>query len=324
MSIYKLSPLSERIYKEISHAMDSLQLSVRLPRASTEEILFVYNKVISENRNGFFYRPGSVRTRSSFTETMLYMDMCVEAQRRIEFGSRVEFEASSIIAEAERERTDYEKLLRVYQYFVKNFKYARGDLENVKYHTAASPFLYREAVCEGFAFAFAFIANRMRIPCGIVMGVSAMNEANGAHAWNIVSIGNRFYHVDVTWDICTKEKGNNLFDYFLLDDNLIRKNHRWNDRSIPCCADASKDFYAFNGQCCHNRTDIVNVLKNHLKLRKRDIGLRYMGAFTENIINSDSLLEMFGEAVRQAGCFYSEVQYGFNSGTGTAYFNITY
>lgn len=78
----------------------------------------------------------------------------------------------------------------------------------------ASPFLYRKVVCEGFAFAFAYIMNRMDIPCGIITGASTLNASNGLHAWNIIFLENRFYHVDVTWDICTKEKCGYLFDFF--------------------------------------------------------------------------------------------------------------
>lgn len=83
--------------------------------------------------------------------------------------------------------------------------------------------MYRKSVCEGFALAFANVLNRLGIPCGIVTGYSSLDGTFGAHAWNIVELDRKYYHLDVTWDICTKEKEIDTFDYFFLMIALCEK-----------------------------------------------------------------------------------------------------
>lgn len=324
MSIYNLTHVEQKIYNRIADAMNSLQLQAQLPSASAEEILLILNKVISENRNGFLYKPGSVKVSNSITGTTLHMEMCPEARNRITFCSQIEFEVDEIISTALKKHTIYDEILMVYTYFVKHFRYAQSHIENEKYHMTASPFLYREAVCEGFAFAFAHIMNRLDIPCGIITGVSALNGSNGSHAWNIVCLDNRYYHVDVTWDICMKEKGGHLFDYLFLDDCLVSRDHRWNDSSIPYCTDPSKEFYAKERLICNNRTEAISLLEKQIRLRKKVVGFRYSGDYADTFFHSDLLSKILNTAMRQSKCVYSRVNYGYNSDVGTAYFKIDY
>ena len=61
---------------------------------------------------------------------------------------------------------------------------------------------------EGFALAFANVLNRLGIPCGIVTGYSSLDGTFGAHAWNIVELDRKYYHLDVTWDYLYQGKRN--------------------------------------------------------------------------------------------------------------------
>lgn len=323
MSIYSLSRQYKEAYSAISAAMDSLQLNAHLPIISAEEALSIYNKVISENRNGYFYKPVNVRILKSIMGTTLYMTMCPEAEKRISFCCGVEFEIEDIISVAAQERAEYDKILRVYKYFIDQFRYVQTNTENEKYHMTASPFLYREAVCEGFALAFSAIMNRLCIPCGIVSGTSTLNNMRGPHAWNIIYHEGNYYHIDVTWDICTKEKGH-FFDYFLLDDKLVRRDHHWDDNSIPRCIDPSKDFYAKKRMICYSASEAIGMLHEQIELKKRAVGFRFLGDHVESIINNKILSRILAEAMRQTCQLCSQVQYGYNAKAGTAYFNIIY
>ena len=62
------------------------------------------------------------------------------------------------------------------------------------------------AGCSGYADAFNAIMVELNIPSKIVM--------RNDHEWNIVRIGKKWYHVDVTWNDCT---GSNAY--------LLTRNH---------------------------------------------------------------------------------------------------
>lgn len=318
MSIYRLFGKELESYNKISLAIDNQSDYVNLPRTNSDAALLLYNKAISESRYGYLYQPGQISISNSAFGSTLYLKMCKESEERISFFSRVDFEVSNIVATARQFRNVYDKILSVYQYFVAHFNYVPlSVVSDEKFHTVAAPFIYREAVCEGFAFSFAHVMNRIGIPCGIVAGESLLNGMNGSHAWNIIKIDNYFYHLDVTWDICTKDKGKPFFDYFLFDDQLVSKDHHWNDLSIPVCLDSSKEFYAYNQLVCHNEQEIVELLKKQLLAREHHIGFRYLGADVANILNRESLTRIAQKTISKNPSVYGRLSFSCNADTGT-------
>ena len=318
MSIYRLFGKELESFNKISLAIDTQSDYVDLPRTSPDAALLLYNKAISESRYGYLYQPGQISIRDSMLGTTLYLKKCKESEGKISFFSRVDFEVADIVAATRQFKNPYDKILTVYQYYIDHFNYAPvSAVSDIKFHTVAAPFIYRKAVCEGFAFSFAHIMNRIGIPCGIVAGESFLNGMNGSHAWNIIEIDNYVYHLDVTWDICTKDKGKPVFDYFLLDDQLVSRDHRWSDFSIPVCLDSSKEFYAYNQLICHNEQEIVELLKRQLLARKHYIGFRYLGADVANILNRESLTRIAQKTISHITGVYGRLSFTCNADTGT-------
>ena len=125
-------------------------------------------------------------------------------------------------------------------------------------------------------------------------------------------------------DICMKGKGGHLFDYLLLDDCLVSRDHRWNDSSIPHCTDPSKEFYAKERLICSNETEAINLLEKQIRIRKKVIGFRYSGDNADSALNADCLSKILNTAMQLSDCAYSSANYGYNIDTGTAYFKIDY
>ncbi len=44
---------------------------------------------------------------------------------------------------------------------------------------------------------------------------------SGVHAWNIIKLGDHYFHVDATWDD-NEGYGNFSYDYFLLSDSEMK------------------------------------------------------------------------------------------------------
>ena len=97
-----------------------------------------------------------------------------------------------------------EKALLLHEYIVRETDYnlavVRGEMEYPDYvHSAEGVFLYRDAVCEGYAKAYSLLLKEVDIPSVLV----ASDEMN--HAWNMVKIGDNWFHADVTWDDPTND-----------------------------------------------------------------------------------------------------------------------
>lgn len=88
-----------------------------------------------------------------------------------------------------------------------------------------------ELVCDGYSKTLMYLLNSIGIPTEIVLGTGS----NGAHAWNIVKLGEEYYHVDVTWSDSELVTDSDYVDYFNEKDNYMEKTHTWERTIYPKC-----------------------------------------------------------------------------------------
>ena len=83
-----------------------------------------------------------------------------------------------------------------------------------------------ESSSEGLALAYVEMCHQLDIDCRIVYG----QYGGASHCWNIVKLDGSWYHVDVSrcYDGCFE-------DGFLLNDEQMWNDYRWNISSYPSC-----------------------------------------------------------------------------------------
>ena len=73
--------------------------------------------------------------------------------------------------------------------------------EGTRAHDAYGALADGQAVCEGYAAAYALACRMAGIRCGVIVGTATTSDGGtGSHAWNLVDLGERVMLVDVTWD----------------------------------------------------------------------------------------------------------------------------
>lgn len=93
--------------------------------------------------------------------------------------------------------------------------------------------IFPRGVCQAYAmYGFMMLRQAGYKDVIIVQGNSTITEEN--HAWNMVKVGDNWYHVDFTWnDPISSEinrqdgAGTVSFDYFMLSDDEIAADHSW-------------------------------------------------------------------------------------------------
>lgn len=134
-----------------------------------------------------------------------------------------------------KEMTDYEKIYAAHAWLIQNVKYDKtfyrtGTVPAIS-HTAEGAFNRGIAVCDGYSKAFIIIMEHYGIKCKMVTG--------GTHAWNMVKIKNKWYHVDCTYDdpiVNGSFNNRNVFlDFFLKTDKQMRLTHVWDYSAFPKC-----------------------------------------------------------------------------------------
>lgn len=145
--------------------------------------------------------------------------------------------------------SDMEKALYVNDYLARNCEYD----ETLKKHTAYDVLVGKTAVCQGYALAFLDLTRELGVSCEMVTSDSVN------HAWNMVNIGGKYYHVDVTWnDPVTDLLGRARHIYFMKSTSYFKgstggKSHFGTDDWVitgsltdAAASDSSYDSYFWN------------------------------------------------------------------------------
>lgn len=106
--------------------------------------------------------------------------------------------------------------------YMKKIKYA----DNVSNSTlsAYGAAIKKNAVCQGYTLLFYRICNQAGIKCRIVSGIATGADGNLPHAWNIVCVNGKWYHIDSTYDAIILQSRQKK-KYFLLGSNAIKRDH---------------------------------------------------------------------------------------------------
>ena len=91
---------------------------------------------------------------------------------------------------------DMDKIKYVHDYLCNSIDYDVEAFNSGNYggklQTAYSAIVEYKTVCAGYARAFAYYMQQLRIPCTVLHG--------SGHAWNLVEVDGEWYQMDVTWD----------------------------------------------------------------------------------------------------------------------------
>lgn len=153
--------------------------------------------------------------------------------------------ASTIISikqEAEG-KSDFEKVKIIHDWIVKNTRYAYDEYQRGSYdlgsgidaHDKLAIFKYGKGVCQAYAETFNLLAKEVGLGSILISGEGYSFNSWGGHAWNIVNVGGKLYHIDTTWDdpVSSGEREYLEYDYFLIDDDTMSKDHRWDRDAYP-------------------------------------------------------------------------------------------
>lgn len=166
----------------------------------------------------------------------------------------------------------YSKEKYVHDQLLDKITYNSGAEMN---QSAYSALVNGQTVCAGYARAFQYILQQLRIPCYYCTGFAGEN-----HAWNIVQLSDGFYNVDTTWD----DSDGGKYDYFNKTDEDYSSSHLRKELSVylpPC-----------NGQLYRNLEKSVGTDGSGDTLRSlEDVGMTEdqvitdMGHYNEDCYN---------------------------------------
>ncbi|WP_099192621.1 transglutaminase domain-containing protein [Tepidibacter mesophilus] len=150
--------------------------------------------------------------------------------------SKVQDKVDSIISKiTDSTMSDFEKEKAINDWIVTNIEYDKSN-EKINAYTAL---FEGETVCSGYSHLAKLMLDKVGIENKLVTG--------GNHAWNMVFIEGKWYHLDTTWNDPSyadiSDKINEVsYEYFNVTDEFMNKSHSWNKTLYPLANTKYKGF----------------------------------------------------------------------------------
>ena len=272
---YSVLDITEQnLYVEILYALENEIEEMKLSTRDPEEIDKIFQCVLLDHPEIFYadgysfvkYTYGDEVRKVTFTGNYIYRGEEIrKKQEQITAG------VSDILSGIPRELSDYEKVKRVYEEVIYRTEYSTKAKDN---QNICSVFLENSSVCQGYAKAVQYLLQQLSIPATMVVGTVENGEG---HAWNLVRIDNRYYHVDATWgdasylvekeegEIDQSLKGIN-YDYLCVTTGEISQTHTIdNVVPIPVCDSREANYYVREGAYFEefNEEQLVRLIERY-------------------------------------------------------------
>ncbi len=192
------------------------------------------------------------------------VDYIITSSKRAEADKKIKSILTDIISPY---MNDHEKTKAVHDYIVLNSKYDK----TMQLYSDYDLLTQGTSVCNGYALLTYNMLKELNIPVKLVTGTG-----NGElHIWNMVKLGDYWFHLDTTWNDPLPDSNMISYNYYMLTDKEILKDHKIDGTlELP---KANKSYYEYLKELSLNKIlmetglDIyndVNTAKNENELLK--------------------------------------------------------
>lgn len=268
----QLSNEEKTIYNLLYKGVVALEKEIRLPGhiLTKEKVNRVFRAITDDNPHMYYLN----QTHMNFAVTILgsvFMPQYFCTKEQIAtYNARIEDCVNQIMASLDLQHcSELEKVKRVHDYMAQNIVYDHEALNTtqvnrlVAAHSIIGVFAKKRSVCEGIAKATKILLNTANVKCIVVSGMASLNQ-RGPHAWNIVKIGDKSYHLDVTWDIANTKNGLINYDYFNLPDEAISVDH-FDFQNVPVCNSWDANYFCINQLFFKNTWSLERAILKGMK-----------------------------------------------------------
>ena len=146
------------------------------------------------------------------------------------------------LARPARSLGDRDKEQYIHDFICQNVRYDK--LKKPYSHEIIGPLGQGVGVCEGIAKSVKALCDALGLWCVIAVSDAAPDQGiKYRHAWNILRLDGRYFHLDATFDNSLSKGGVLRYDYFNLDDKGLFRDHQPALYPVPACTDGGRSYY---------------------------------------------------------------------------------
>jgi len=236
------------------------------------DVMKILQTVLGDNPSIIYFNKTQIQMETSIFGKKIILSGVPSKSQVEKMNLTLDVAANRIISSVKAASVNEHSILtNLYHYLQKNVQYDKKEMQENTIginntpdsHNAYGAIINKIAVCDGFSSAFALLAQKLGFECMLVLGHSVYSLGTFSdHAWNIVKMRDRFYHMDVTWDARKYDEfGEYSYDYFMLQDEEISNDHSWDKKTTPACLYNDFSFYLKNGLYVKTSEQLNQVIK---------------------------------------------------------------
>lgn len=253
----QLNEQEQAVYDQLLTGLLLGATSIRVETVDTELVTTIFERILWDYPE-IFWATGAARQQLiiPFGETghILFMpEYSHERDEKIVLQALIDERVNAFLATVATEVSEFELVLAVYEYLILTTTY---NLDADDHQNIVSVFVHGQSVCAGISRAAQLLLNQLGIFAIYVVGDAFVGSSPEPlpHAWNLVRVADNYYHLDVTWGIPNFADDDGavgqisiLYDYFLVNDNLIATTHqRRAGKVIPAATSLANNFFVVN------------------------------------------------------------------------------
>ncbi|WP_455581375.1 transglutaminase domain-containing protein [Dysosmobacter sp.] len=236
-----LTKPQQAAYHAMQEGLSALRPVFSVPRLENRELSDIFFR-LRLDRPEIFYATGfSYRFAPGAERAELLPDYLFEKGKILDHQKALSARVEKLTRPAQS-MTALEKERYIHDFLCENVRYDK--LKKPYSHEIIGPLGQGVGVCEGIAKSVKILCDALGLWC--MIAVSQANPEQGIkyrHAWNIVKLEGRFYHLDATFDNSLSQQGLLRYDYFNLDDKRLFRDHQNVLYPVPSCTDTDRFFY---------------------------------------------------------------------------------
>jgi hypothetical protein len=273
------------IYGLILEGIRAFADGIKIPQTSSSAISTMWNYILLDNPLIFYTRnyvqimdsQGNVETVKPTYDLPRQV-----IKQNVNEIIRYLMKFNSIMSKSEMD-----KELAIHDHCLATFKYDYSFGSNA--YSVLGAIQSKTAVCEGISkfvkLAFDYVGMKSLVAIGDLKKPIGTTTTNG-HAWNIVELGGKPYHLDVTLDMTMMDKVKR-YDYYNLSDRDIQRDHIILS-NVPACKTYGYDYFSQHSLNMNNFEALERHLLHRIKKGERVIVVRM--EFRNNITNIESAI----------------------------------
>ena len=236
-----LTKPQQNSYNAIKEGLQSLAPSFPVPLLENRELTDVFMKVRLDHPQLFYAGTFKYRYYPDGSNAEMIPEYLFEKGKIKDHQKALQARVEKL-ARPMQKGTDMEKLLYIHDFICQNVKYDK--LKKQYSHEIICPLGHGVGVCEGIAKSVKILCDALNLWC--VIALSENNPEKGVkyrHAWNIVKVDKKYYHIDCTFDNSLGNPDEIRYDYFLLNDKQMFRDHERLVWKMPACEDGERFYY---------------------------------------------------------------------------------